>query len=278
MRFNQLLFFTLLIILHFYSTEGFTQSYEQDLVIKIDNGEIFIPSNFDHTTKKINFLIHLHGKFSVVQNLVKKSNFNGVLVTLHLGQFSSPYRIAFSDTNFFISIINTVKKILNEKYNIQFDDSNLNIYLTSFSAGYGGIREILKKESFYRKIRSIILLDGLHTDYIFNDGQRKVNPDQMKDFLRFARDATRFKKHFIITHSEINPRDYSSTTETADYLIDSTNSERRLAERLFENDFVQKSYSFNGFFRVFGFYGNQAKDHMKHLYNLDKFLRMIFDE
>lgn len=278
MRYFQLLFLIVLILLHSNSSESFSQNTREDIIIKIENGEIFIPSNLEPTSKKLNLLVHLHGRFSVVQNLVKKSNFSGVLVTLHLGQFSSPYRIAFSDTNYFYSIISTIKNTLLDKLNLQIDDSKMNIYLSSFSAGYGGLREILKSENFYQRIKGIILLDGLHTDYVLFNNQRIVNPDQMKDFLRFARDAVSFKKHFIITHSEIIPEDYSSTTETAGYLIDSTNSERRFAERLFDNDFVQKYYSFNGYFRVFGFYGNQAKDHIQHLYNLDKFLKIIIDE
>lgn len=277
MQFIQLLFFIVLILLHSISSERFSQFTREDIIIKIGNGEIFIPSNFDPNAKKINLLIHLHGKFSVVQNLIKKSNFNGVLVTLHLGHFSTPYSIAFSDTNYFKSIINTVQKILIDKLNLQVDDNELNIYLISFSAGYGGIREMLKNQNFYQSIKGIILLDGLHTDYVIVNNQRKVNPNQMKDFLRFARDAVSFNKHFIISHSEIIPGDYSSTTETADYLIDSTDSERIFAERLFTNNFVQKSYSFKGNFRIFGFYGNQAKDHMEHLYNLDKFLKLIID-
>lgn len=278
MKINLIISLIILFALQFFTNEAFSQTFFEDKIFQIESGEILIASNFNPASKKIKLLIHLHGKFSVVQNLVKKTKFNGILLTLHHGQFSSPYKKAFSDTNYFKALINIVREILFKEYNLQIDINGFDIYLTSFSAGFGGIREILKNENFYQSIKGIILLDGLHTDYVIENNYKKVNPVQMKDFLRFARDAIRFKKYFIITHSEIIPGNYSSTTETADYLIDSTNSERRLAEKLFENDFVQKSYAFNGFFRVFGFYGNQAKDHMQHLYNLDKFLKMIIDE
>ncbi len=210
-----------------------------------------------------------------MQDAFIKTNINGILITIHLGMFSGPYRITFSDSNFLQTILDEALERIKENKGIDFSEKRLNIFFTSFSAGYGGIREILKYEKYYDKIKGIILLDGLHTDYVETEKGKVVNPIQMKDFLRFARDAVNFKKHFIVTHSEIIPEGYSSTTETAKYLIDSTATEIIFAERLYDNDFVQEYYAFNGYFRVFGFYGDKAADHMKHFYNLDKFLRML---
>ena len=38
-------------------------------------------------------------------------------------------------------------------------------------------------------------------------------------FVRFARDAAEGKKEMVVTHSEVFPGTFASTTETADYLL-----------------------------------------------------------
>lgn len=246
-------------------------------VFNLKNGELLVPSSSLNSSKPINLFIHLHGKASFVQDAFLKSKLDGILFTIHLGVLSSPYRTAFSDTNYFKIILDEFVDRIEEELRFKISENQLKIFMSSFSAGYAGIREILKQENYYRKIYGIILLDGLHTDYIDTEQGRKVNPLQMKDFLRLAKDAVNFKKKFLITHSEIIPENYSSTTETAYYLIDSTNSKRIFEERYFEEGFVQKYYVCNGNFRVIGFYGDKASDHMKHLYNLVEFFKLIKD-
>jgi len=244
-------------------------------VIPLKSGELLIPSKHINNSKSINLFVHLHGKASVVQSAFLKSNIDGFLITIHLGMFSGSYRKAFSDSNFLDTILNETLNKLKEEMGLDVFNKELKIFLTSFSAGYGGIREILNYEKYYSAIKGILLLDGLHTDYIETEKGKSVNPVQMNNFLRYARDAVVFKKQFIITHSEIIPDGYSSTTETAQYLIDSTGTEKIFAERVFDDGFIQKYYSFNGNFRVFGFYGDKAQDHMRHFYNIDQFLRMF---
>lgn len=254
-------------------SELFSENSNQ--VVRLNFCELSIPSNYNAKKDKIDLVIHLHGKSSVVQEALYKCSLNIPLITIHLGSLSSPYRDAFSDTSFLSSIIKEAIDTISNIAQIPLQNIPLNIILTSFSAGYGGVREILKNEFYYQIISTIILLDGLHTDYIVLNGQKHVNIFQMKDFLRFAQDATKFRKQLIITHSQIIPDGYSSTTETAQYLIDYTDTEKIFSEKHFDDGFIQNYYAINGDFKVFGFYGNTATDHMKHFYNLDKFLRMI---
>lgn len=263
---------TIILIVISFGSQVINQNQE---TLTLKYGELLISPHFESNSNSINLFIHLHGKASVVQNAFIKTKINGLLITIHLGMLSGPYRIAFSDSNFLQTILDEALEKIRETKGIDFSDRKLNIFFTSFSAGYGGIREILKYEKYYSKIKGIILLDGLHTDYIETGSGKIVNPIQMKDFLRFAKDAVKFKKQFIITHSEIIPDGYSSTTETAKYLIDSTNTEIVYSERLFSEDFVQKYFAFNGNFRVYGFYGVNAADHMKHFNNIEKFLQMF---
>jgi hypothetical protein len=272
---HKLAFLVFIFFLLAFSYKSFTQIDSNHKVFQLSKAKLLIPSNFMADKEKITIVIHLHSKPEFVQNLYLQTNLPYPLITFQLGMLSGPYRLGFSDTNFLLTTLIEATDIIEKEYLIKVDFSKLDIVLTSFSAGYGGIREILKSPFYFNLISAIILLDGLHTDYLIDNQRILVNPDQMKDFLRFARAAVKFKKQFIITHSEIIPDGYSSTTETAQYLIDSTFTEKVFTERKWSDDLVQKYYAFNGNFRVFGFYGNTAKDHMQHLYNLPQFLKLI---
>jgi len=97
------------------------------------------------------------------------------------------------------------------------------IYLTSFSAGYGAVRAVLRNGS--DRIDGILLLDSLHTGYL---PDRKplasggaIEKEKLEGFVHFAERARNGEKRMIITHSEVFPGTYASTTETADSLLES---------------------------------------------------------
>lgn len=250
-------------------------SQQKDIRLAINNGRILVPGYFDLNQSSFDLYIHLHGNFDVIEKNFLTEKMNGILLCLHLGSLSSPYRITFSNQKYLDSIIKLSLKILYDSISEFKSKDYSNLLISSFSAGYGGVREILKSEKYYHKIKSIILADGLHTDYILNENKKFINSEQMKDFLRFAKDATKFKKIFIISHSEIFPETYSSSTETADYLLDSTNTNRIFAELNWGNNFIQKSYAINGNLFVYGFYGNDGASHLAHLQNIGLFFRKL---
>lgn len=257
---------------------GFTQSSGGKEFL-IEKGKVFVPSNFDPAEKPFRLFIHLHGSFKVIIENFNKVGINGILITLQLGTLSSPYRIAFSEQEYFQSVIDTTLKILRDSINgFHFSDYD-RLYITSFSAGYGGVREILKNKKYYDRINAIILADGLHTDYVGDPSEetdcKLPNPELLQGFLGFANDAVLGKKEFIVTHSEIFPGSYSSTTECSNYLLENTSTERIFSEMFYNENLIRKSYAFKNGFRTFGFYGETGPDHMQHLYNLHLFIKML---
>src|SRR6185369_18020691 len=100
----------------------------------------------------------------------------------------------------------------------------------SFSAGYGGIREILKQEALFKRIDAIVLSDSLYAGFTGDAAQRKVDPANMEGFLKFAREAAAGRKTFIIAHSSDPVPTYASTTETASYLIEQLGLQRKPAD------------------------------------------------
>ena len=76
----------------------------------------------------------------------------------------------------------------------------------------------------------ILSIDGIHTDY--PDGgpgpqESKIGAENLAVWVQFARDAMGGKKRMIVTHSEIFPGTFASTTETTDYLLGQLGLRRR---------------------------------------------------
>jgi hypothetical protein len=150
--------------------------------------------------------------------------------------------------------------------------------LTSWSAGYGAIRAILKVPANYQRVQFVILIDGLHAGYVGgHPGPRESSliTDDLKVFVEFARDAAAGKKQLIVTHSEIFPGTYASTTETADYLLRQLGLQRRPVLAWGPLQTQQLSEAGQRLFRVKGYAGNSAPDHVDLLHSLPDYLNWI---
>jgi acyl-CoA thioesterase-1 len=127
----------------------------------------------------------------------------------------------------------------------------------------------------------VLLLDGLHAGY---EGGRpgplesKLVTADLEPFVRFARDAAAGKKQLIVTHSEVFPGTFASTTETADYLLREVGVKRTAVLRWGPMGTQQLSEAGRGKLLVAGFAGNSAPDHVDHLHALPEFLAWVGDE
>ena len=151
-------------------------------------------------------------------------------------------------------------------------------YLSGFSAGYGSIREIITQQP--DAIDGILLIDGLHTGYIPDkkvvaEGG-KLDETKLTPFVRYAERAARGEKHFVMTHSEIFPGTFASTTETSDYLLKQLGILRTPVVKWGPHGMQQLSEAGRGNFHILGFAGNSAPDHIDQLHGLSTFLPMLW--
>ena len=239
--------------------------------IALTTGELIIPHRFHPQTGKVNLVFHIHCAPSAAGRALLRSNVNAVMIGVHLGSFSSPYQNYFSNPDRFHELLDQSMQILKKRY----PKSQLkwgHICVTAFSGGYGGAREFMNCKEIYDQIDSLILLDCPHTSYTED---RKVYPPQMEGFLRLAKDAIAGKKSFIMTHSEIVPGDYASTTECADYLIAQCNGKREPWTGTNEMGMIRASKFEAGQFKILGYKGDTGSEHMKHLHGMFLFLNQI---
>jgi hypothetical protein len=231
--------------------------------------QVFVPNYFKaEDNGKFTLVFHLHSASWAAEDEVYKAQTNAVLFNIHLGALSSPYRSYFQDSNKFKLILEKVIAVL-QNNNIIANPQIETLVVTSFSAGYAGVREIFKTQAYYDQIKALALADGLHCN---SDPISKEQ--QLKDFLRYARDARDRKKIMLLTHSEIPTSGYESTTQTANYLINGIGA-HRIAVNAVDEIGIQKSACDTGYFHLKGYAGETASDHLKHLYAMNLMLEKI---
>jgi hypothetical protein len=101
-------------------------------------------------------------------------------------------------------------------------------------------------------------------------------------FVKFARAAVAGsravadRKTFVVTHSEIFPGAYASTTECADYLLSQLALKRHPKLVNAPMGMQQLSAADAGGFHLRGYAGNSAPDHIDHLQAMPAWFGLVF--
>lgn len=210
---------------------------------KIGKAEVLYGSGDD-------LLIHFHGASWVAM----QASGGRTVAVLNLGAGGGVYDKAFSDPAAFTDLVQSLHRPFQH------------IYLSGFSAGYGAIRAILRQHA--DAVDGVLLLDGIHTSYPFD--ATKLEP-----FLAFARRAAAGEKAMVITHSEIFPGTFASTTECTDYLIAQLGLKRTPVLQWGPGGMQQLSEVRAGRLVILGFAGNSAPDHIDHFHGMPAFIEML---
>lgn len=250
---------------------------------------LWIPRDFQHQDKTIDVLFDFHGSPSRVRSSTRFAGLNCVVISVKYAGLSSVYRVPFSeDRQLFATILNESLEALHAEPDFPQDVQWGRMVVTSFSAGFGAVREILKSQEYVDRINGIYMVDSLYCGYV-GDGtdvveDGVVHPGLMKDFLRFARQATKGKKVMIITHCMEPTPGYASTRETADYLLDkldlepkpveivvepTCNSDAQIAKLHLYRKAARKGFS------LYGSSGLGATDHVAHMQNMAYWLSKL---
>lgn len=223
-------------------------------------------------------VVHFHGASWLIEQHVARSASHAALVTVNLGAGSSRYAAPFADAAAFSALLDDAAQVTTRITGRRTTWSS--VTLTSFSAGYGAVRAILSQPAHAARISAVILLDSLHASYVIEgdpSAPRSKDPEvkvaDLDVFMRLAADAAAGRKRFWVTHSEVYPGTYASTTDAANALLASLGLPRRPVLKHGPLGMQQLSDAQRGGFHVLGFAGNSAPDHVDHLYALGDWLR-----
>ncbi len=153
------------------------------------------------------------------------------------------------------------------------------VVLSGWSAGYGAIREILRRPANVRRVDGVLLIDGIHTSYL-PEGKPLaeggvLDTAGLAPFVSFAHLAMDGRKSFVITHSEIFPGTFASTTECTDWLLGTLGLKRTPVLEWGPMGTQLLSDSKQGRLEILGFAGNTAPDHVDQFHGIATFLARV---
>lgn len=235
--------------------------------------EILVPDGA-RTGDVFDLVVHFHGVAWLPQQAVAGLGDHTVAAVVNLGAGSSAYQRGFTDPTAFDSLVAGVTREVSAAIGKSARVGRLT--LVGFSAGYGAVRAILREPRHFATVDAVLLLDGMHTSYL-PDGTvlaagGMLDTTNLVEFANFARAAVRGEKRFLVTHSEIFPGTYASTTETADWLLGALGLHRTPVLVWGPRGMQQLSEVHAGRFELLGFAGNSAPDHIDHLHALPELL------
>jgi hypothetical protein len=234
----------------------------------LELGSLYLPANLKRRPV-LPLLVHFHGASWIAEVSAARLR-KAALLSVVLGQGSSVYAKPFTDTELFGRMLAEAER----KAGCRFAP----VTLSHWSAGYGSAREILRQPAYYERVERLLAIDSIHAGYVSGKpGPREseLTTDSLDIFLRFARDAVAGRKQMIVTHSEIFPGTYASTTETAEYLLQGVGLTRKPILRWGPMGMQQISEARGGRFQVLGYAGNSAPDHVDQLHALADLVRMF---
>ncbi|HMJ10424.1 MAG TPA: hypothetical protein VK524_03405 [Polyangiaceae bacterium] len=181
------------------------------------NKVVLIPNDVCESSDDFDVMVHFHGVPVTTEPIVHRANLSAVVVIVNWGIGSGAYEDKFQGEGSLCTFLDGIERSV-KKACPSASGKVGRVALSAWSAGYGAVYRILFHEKDAERVDSVLLSDGLHVGYV---GYRKVNPLQMEGFTRFAERAARGEKLFAITHSDVTPFKYASTTETAEFLLES---------------------------------------------------------
>ena len=193
-----------------------------------------------------------------------------VLVGIDLGIGSGAYQSTFSSPAAFENLLTSVEAAV-ARHAGRRTARIRKLALSSWSAGYGAIEQILRQPAA-KRVDSLILLDSLHAGYV-DEQAKTLKTDQLTPFVAFAKRAAARQTFMFMSHSSIVPPGYASTTEVADYLVRQLGGRVKNASRqdVLGLDMIDRFDKGN--FHMRGYTGDNKPDHCAHIGLMAEVLR-----
>jgi len=231
---------------------------------KLEAGTVFVPARLRGRVR-VPLFIHFHGGDWLPELAATRNGW--AVISVQAGSGSGVYAKRFAQPETFAALLAEAES----RTGVHFGP----LALTAWSAGHGAIREILAVPEHYAKVTRVLLIDGMHTGYAGGKPgplESQLEPEHLNSFLKFSSDAVAGKKRMIVTHSEIFPGTFASTTETADWLLAQLGIRRRVVLKAGPMGTQQLSEARQGRFTLIGYAGNSAPDHVDQFHSLPVYL------
>ncbi len=233
----------------------------------LEPGTLFLPDRL-RLKNGIPLLVFFHGGMWIPE--VAAARHRMAVISVQIGAGSGVYARAFADPARFPALLAEAER----RAGIRIG----RVILGGWSAGCGAVREILKSPESYARVDATLMIDCIHSGYVNGKPgplESEIETDALQIWLQLARDAIAGRKRATITHSEIFPGTFASTTETADFIIRQLGFKRRAVLKWGPMGTQQLSEVRVGRFLLIGYAGNTAPDHVDQLHSLPEYMRWL---
>ncbi|MBK5290686.1 MAG: hypothetical protein JJE04_03195 [Acidobacteriia bacterium] len=230
-------------------------------------GVLYLPPRLKQSSTPL--LIHFHGPRWIAEIAGGQAG-GAVVIAVDSGAGSSVYAEPFRDGEFFTELLREAE----QKAGTRFSP----ITISSWSAGYGAVREILRRPEHYARVDRYVAIDSIHAGYVSGKpgpAESELVAADLDVFLQFAKDAVAGRKQMLLTHSEIFPGTFASTTEVADFLLRGVGLTRKPVVKWGPLGMQLLSETTAGKLTVLGYAGNSAPDHVDQLHAMPEIFRLL---
>ena len=239
-------------------------------------GPLFIPESLLNEQKVPLLIIHFHGSAELVRDALLESGLSAALLNMERPGLSAKYEREFVDPKSFERLVSHCMKILTAKTGQpQALHAPTRLMVSSFSAGFGAVREILKQPYALKSIDYVTMIDSLHAGFVEQPHRqvfkRIIDAELLASFVTYAKLAVAGKKQLLLTHSAVRPDGYASTTEVADYLLATVKAKTSSCSEEFHDLWPPQRCMRAGGLTVVGYLGDTAHDHIEQLQHMRDF-------
>lgn len=231
---------------------------------RLDRGaELYLPPWFTlGEGGGYDLIVHFHGEGRWQEENVVHAHLDAAVVSVNLGIGTAPYSKAFRDPRAFERLLADAE---GEIARARHAHAHLRrLALSAWSAGSSSVARAMT-DSMIERVDAVLLADGLFTHFT-NPKKRTVNARGLEKFARFAEAAMRGDKLFAITHTTIPTGPYPSVQECVAKLLEMLDLPKAPSSAIGPRG-MQEIYAVErGGFRVHGFEGTRAADHVRQLH------------
>lgn len=232
---------------------------------------LFIPSAYK-PGKAINLTIHFH---SAIWHAIQEHLDRGAtdpVIAFYPGEGSTIYSKSFDDKQRLSRWFGIVAQQC-IKRGAPSDAKVMSLSISSFSAGFGAVRQVIKDETAFKMLRRVVLCDSMYGSLDETAATRTPAKEHIECWKALAEAAIKGEKTFCVSYSQVPTPDYASSSECAAALVRLLGGDLKTVEKgtlsaTLDHEFPLLDRFDKGNFHVWGYGGEDGQAHMTHARHL----------